>query len=158
MRDFVCVISGYAGFSSSDAWSRGFVGIFTTSLGFIRCFRKPPSISQVNFAAWRPFRSLEVISQPFRSPKAIFATKGHFRSQRPFSQPMGIFRTNGQFRRPFRNQRPFSQPRGIFTAYFTAKREFRSPFRSSFCSLEVISQGKPLFAGDSFGCEIFARA
>ena len=101
VRDFVCVISGYAGFSSSDAWSRGFVGIFTTSLGFIRCFRKPPSISQVNFAAWRPFRSLEVISQPFRSPKAIFATKGHFRSQGAFSQPI-------------------SQQKGNFAAHFVA--------------------------------------
>ena len=86
MRDFMCVISGCMGLSSSHAWSRGFVGIFATSFGFIRCFRKPPSILQVNFVAWRPFHSLEVISQSFRSPKvisqpkAIFAAKGHFRS------------------------------------------------------------------------------
>ena len=42
------------------------------SLGFARCFCKPSSISQVNFAIWRPFRSPKVISQ----------SKGSFAAQR----------------------------------------------------------------------------
>ena len=75
VRSFVCVIS-VRGLSSLYAWLCGSVGIFATSLGFVRCFRKPLSISQVNFVAWRPFHSLEVISQPM----AIFAAKGQFRS------------------------------------------------------------------------------
>ena len=54
VRGFVCVISGCAGLSSLDAWLRGSIGIFVTSLGFVRCFRKP-------------FRSLEAISYPFQS-------------------------------------------------------------------------------------------
>ena len=62
---------GAWGFSSSDAWSQGSVGILATSLGFARCFCKPSSISQVNFAIWRPFRCLEMISQPFRSLEII---------------------------------------------------------------------------------------
>ena len=38
-----------AGLSSSDAWSRGSVGILATSLGFAKCFCKLSSILQVNF-------------------------------------------------------------------------------------------------------------
>nr|CAN64809.1 hypothetical protein VITISV_042591 [Vitis vinifera] len=53
-----------AGLSSSDAWSRGSVGILANSLGFARPFRSLEVISQ-------PFRSLEIISQPFRSSKPI---------------------------------------------------------------------------------------
>ena len=85
VRSFVCVIS-VRGLSSLYAWLCGSVGIFATSLGFVSCFRKPLSISQVNFVAWRPFHSLEVISQPM----AIFAAKGQFRS--PFrSCEMGVW-------------------------------------------------------------------
>ena len=78
VRGLVCVIPGCAGLSSSDAWSRGSVGILATSLGFARCFCKPSSISQVNFAIWRPFLSLEVISQPFQSLEIISQKSGMF--------------------------------------------------------------------------------
>ena len=137
VRDFMCVISGWAGLSYSDAWSWGFVAIFVTSFGFARCFRKPPSITQVNFAAWKSFRSLEVISQPFRSPKVIsqprgifaahFAAKGHFRSQGAFLQPISQLRNGSVGLRNhfaaeghFRNQPLISQ---------------RAP-----CGCEIISQ------------------
>ena len=78
MRGLVCVIPGCAGLSSSNAWSRGSDGILATSLGFARCFCKPSSISQVNFAIWRPFLSLEVISQPFQSLEMISQQSGIF--------------------------------------------------------------------------------
>ena len=74
----MCVIPGCVGLSSSDAWSWGSVGIFATSLGFARCFFKPSSISQVNFAIWRPFLSLEVILQPFQSLEIILMLKSDF--------------------------------------------------------------------------------
>ena len=57
------------GLSSLDAWLRGSLRIFTTFLGFAKCLRKPLSILQVIFIAWRSFRSLEIILQP----KGIFA-------------------------------------------------------------------------------------
>ena len=73
VRGFVCVISGCTGLSSSDAWLRGSVGIFVTSIGFGRFFCKPlpfhKSISQLggHFAAKEGFRSkmgiLQLISQ-----------------------------------------------------------------------------------------------
>ena len=66
VRDFVCVIS-VRGLSSLDAWLRGSVGIFATSLGFTRCFRKPP-----------PFHSLEAISQLGGYFAAISKPEGHF--------------------------------------------------------------------------------
>ena len=75
VRSFVCVIS-VRGLSSLYAWLCGSVGIFATSLGFVSCFRKPLSISQVNFVAWRPFHSLEVISQPRANFVAHFAAMG----------------------------------------------------------------------------------
>ena len=78
VRDFVCVISRCAGLFSSDAWLRGSIGILATSLGFARCFCKPSSISQVNFAIWRPFRLLEAISQPFRSLEVILQAMSNF--------------------------------------------------------------------------------
>ena len=81
VRDFVCVISGCTRLSYSDAWSRGSVGIFITSLGFARCFHKP-------------FRSQEVISQTFSQPKG---RKKHFRS--PFRnqrEERNIFAAKGK--------------------------------------------------------------
>nr|CAN67547.1 hypothetical protein VITISV_007123 [Vitis vinifera] len=91
VRGFVCVISRCAGLFSSDAWSRGYVGIFATSLGFVRCFRKPPlfhkSISQPggDFIAKGHFRSLFRSLKVILQPNAIFAANGHFR--RPFRSP-----------------------------------------------------------------------
>ena len=78
VRGFMCVIPGCAGLSSSDAWLWGSDGILTTSLGFARCFCKPSSISQVSFAIWRPFWSLNVISQPFQSLEIISQKSGMF--------------------------------------------------------------------------------
>ena len=40
VRGFVCVIS-VRGLSSLDAWLHSSIGIFATSFGFTRCFRKP---------------------------------------------------------------------------------------------------------------------
>ena len=93
VRGLVCVIPRCARLSSSDAWLQGSIGILATSLGFARCFCKPSSISQVNFAIWRPFWSLKVISQPFQSLEII-------------SQP-------------FRNLEIISQQSGIFADHFT---------------------------------------
>ena len=64
VRGFVCVIS-VRGLSSLDAWLRGSVGIFATSLGFTKCFCKS-------------FHSLE----------AIFAAGGGFCRGGGFSQLM----------------------------------------------------------------------
>ena len=85
-QDFGSIVSS-AGVMGSDGlrrsemewevwcvWSQGVqgsVGILATSLGFAKGFCKSPSISQVNFAIWRPFWSLEVISQPFQSLEII---------------------------------------------------------------------------------------
>ena len=100
VRGLVCVIPGCAGLFSSDAWSRGSVGILATSLGFAKCFCKSPSISQVNFAICRPFLSLEVISQPFWSLEII----SH----------------------PFRSSKVISQPKIDFATHFVAQKWFRS--------------------------------
>ena len=114
VRDLVCVIPRCTGLSSSDAWSRSSVGILATSLGFVRCFCKPSSISQVNFAIWRPFWSLEVISQPFWSLEIISQS---FRSLEIISQP-------------FRSLEIISQAMGNFAA----EKYFRSPFCSHFAT------------------------
>ena len=57
MRDFVCVILGCAGLSSSDAWSGGSVGILATSLGFYKVFLQ----TSLHFSS--QFRNLKAISQ-----------------------------------------------------------------------------------------------
>ena len=107
VRGLVCVIPGCSGLSSSDAWLQGSDGILTTSLGFARCFCKLPSILQVNFTIWRPFWSLEVISQPFQSLEII-------------SQAMGNFAAHFWSLEHFRSRRWISQRRGILAAHFVA--------------------------------------
>ena len=133
VRDFVCVIS-VRGLSSLDAWLHSSIGIFATSFGFTRCFCKPSSISQVNFAIWRPFRSLEVISQPFWSLEAILQQKGDFTAnggfRSPFRSQRGIFAAKGQFR----SQGPISQPKGIFTAISQPKGDFAGHFVAHFAA------------------------
>ena len=93
VRGFMCVIS-VRGLSSLDAWSWGFLGIFTTSLGFAKCFRKPLFIFQVIFIAWRSFHS-------HLKPKGDFVAKSHFRSQGAFSQTIS---------QPMEKIETFSQP------------------------------------------------
>ena len=90
VRGLVCVIPGCAGLSSSDAWSRGSVGILATSLSFVRCFCKPSSISQVNFAIWRSFLSLEIISLQSGIFTDHFWSLEHFCSGGWISQRKGI--------------------------------------------------------------------
>ena len=117
----------------------GFVGIFTTSLGFAKCFCKPLFILQVIFIAWRSFCSLEIILQPKGIKKHIFP------------QPKGNF-TGGSYgaAKTFRSQMGISQPILMFGSHFVVilklgdhftviwkfgnhlatKWEFRSPFQS----------------------------
>ena len=83
VRGFLCVIL-VKGLSSLDAWLRGSLRIFTTFLGFAKCLRKPLSILQVIFIAWRSFCSLEIILQPKRIKKNIF------RSLRGISQGVAM--------------------------------------------------------------------
>ena len=97
VRGLVCVIPGCAGLSSLDAWSQGSIGILATSLGFARCFCKPSSTSQVNFAIWRPFLSLEVISQPFQSLEIISQKSGMFTDH---FWSLEHFRRGGEFLQP----------------------------------------------------------
>ena len=130
-----CVIPWCVGFSSSDAWSRGSVGIFVTSLGFARCFRKPLSILQVNFEAWRWFRSLEVISQSFRSPKVISQPKWSFAAQRWWKEGKKIFATVSQLQNTLRNG-ALATELGVFLLrnYFAAAKK---PAKWSFsCEIE----------------------
>ena len=98
---------------------RGFVGIFTTSLGFARCFRKS-------------FHSLEAISLPFRSQKEKRNIKkkieSHFLSLEIISQLFGsleiIWQQNGNFTAHFLSLEHFrsggwiSRRMGIFAAHF----------------------------------------
>ena len=116
VRDFVCVIPGCAGLFSSDAWSRGSIGILATSLGFAKCFYKHSSISQVNFVIWRSFLSLEVILQPFQSLEII-------------SQP-------------FQSSKVISQPKIDFAAHFIAISLLKSDFAAQrwFCSCIAASK------------------
>ena len=68
----MCVILRCAGLSSSDAWSRGSIGILATSLGFARCFCKPSSI----FAS--QFRNLKAFSMLGGDFAAILKFGDHF--------------------------------------------------------------------------------
>ena len=107
VRDFMCVIS-VRGLSSLDAWLQGFVGIFTTSLGFAKCFCKPLFILQVIFIAWRSFCSQREKRKTFSQPISKF--ENHFIIKRPFSQQMEDF-TGGSYgaMKSFRSQMGVSQ-------------------------------------------------
>ena len=144
VRGFMCVIS-VRGLSSLDAWLQGSLRIFTTSLGFAKCFRKPLFILQVIFIAWRSFRSLEIILQPKGKKKNIFAAhfeawksfRSHFEAWRSFHSPLEVWKSFGNKQpfsqqmedlaggsygaaKTFRSQMGFSQPGAIFAAHFAA--------------------------------------
>ena len=100
------------GLSSLDAWLRGSLRIFTTFLGFAKCLRKPLSILQVIFIAWRSFRSLEIILQPKGKKKNIFVAHGknrnifaaHFEVLEIILQPFRSLENHFTIKRPFSQQ------------------------------------------------------
>ena len=144
----MCVIS-VRGLSSLDAWLRGFVSIFTISLGFTKCFCKS-------------FRSLEVISQPFGSQKEKRKT-----FLQPISKFGNHFTTILKFGKSFRNQKAIftanggfhtgllwgceiiSQPKGSFVAHGENRNIFAAilKLRNRFVAKMVISQPIGDFTG-----------
>ena len=138
----LCVIS-VKGFSSLDAWLRGSLRIFTTSLGFAKCFRKPLFILQVIFIAWRSFRSLEIILQPKGKKKNIFATHGknrnifaaHFEAWKSFHSHLEawrLFHSHLEVWKSFGSKRPFSQHmEDLAGGSYGAAKSFRSQMEFS---------------------------
>ena len=87
---------------SLNAWSWGSVGIFATSLGFVRCFHKSfHSLEAIYFLA---------ISKPKGKKKNIFAAHfevwksfhNHFEVWKIISQSKGHFHSKGEFRSSWR--------------------------------------------------------
>ena len=118
---------------------RGSIGIFTTSLGFAKCFFKPPSILQVIFIAWRSSCSQREKRKTFLQPISKFGN--HFTTilkfGKSFHNQKAIFTAKGSFAAHGENRNIFA---AIFKLgdHFTAiwkfgnhlaiKWEFRSPF------------------------------
>ena len=113
------------GLSSLDAWLRGSLRIFTTSLGFAKCFRKPLFILQVIFIAWRSFCILEIVLQPKGKKEKHFCSPR--KKINTFWQP--ILKLENHFAIILKLGDHFTTI-WKFGNHLATKWEFHSPFRS----------------------------